>query len=566
MDNEKIKNFIITSRQKGVPDDQILAFVKSKQVSTPEPTMVQNIVSDTMGDITQTGKAIVNTVNQGVDKYSQIQARQDAGLQGGLRTKLQQLGVGAGTASGVINDVLTGAVKTVLPQSGENLVKQGLSVGMKGLSDLTNRYDEIKKTNPTLAFGINAALGFAPDAALTVKDLMSGYEKLKVTNPAVAQDIDSALGFVQLGLDVTGIGETAGLVKTGIKKVVQLAETGLVETGIKKGVQLAETGVKDIAQAGSDLATGASQLKDEAIQILAPKVDEQVKTVLQNTPTEKFDKVVQIAKESAANAEAPSTFEVVSQSMTDATKQLQSQTKSLAQQKATIIGKAKTGLSDFTKETGKTILDINRKLKDSKIGQQFIEKLKGVKNKIEADKAIDEMQDILYKGNKDMTIPTGSKEDKILKGILGEYNSTLKSTLPKSYSYINSAIETRLKAINILNKSLGETVNGVSTRGAGLVKRFFSPAGTQAKELFKYIKSTTGINLAEDATLAKYIADAYGDTKVKSLLEGLPTSKSGIIDKTIDFALEKTGVKDVISAAKTEGMIKKARSLTKATK
>ncbi len=176
------------------------------------------------------------------------------------------------------------------------------------------------------------------------------------------------------------------------------------------------------------------------------------------------------------------------------------------------------------------------------------------------------MQDILYKGNKDMTIPIGSKEDKILRGVLGEYNTTLKSTLPSSYGKINSEISNRLKAINILNRSLGETVNGVSTRGAGLVKRFFSPSGTQAKELFKYIKSTTGINLAEDATLAKYVADAFGDTKVKSLLEGLPTSKSGIIDKTIDFALEKTGVKDVISSAKTEGMIKKARYLTKSAK
>ncbi len=516
----------------------------------PEYKSQVNVQSETGADISQTGSAIVNTVNKGVDKYNEIQARQDAGTQSGLRTKLQQLGVGAKTASGVIADVTTGAVKAVLPQSGENLVKQGLSEGMKGLADLTNRYDEIKKTNPTLAFGINAALGFTPDAALSVKDLMNGYEKLKTTNPKLAQDIDSTLGFVQLGLDVTGIGETASLAKSGIKK----------------GVQMAETGVKDIAQAGSDIATGASQLKDEAIQILAPKVDEQVKTVLQNTPTEKFDKVVQIAKESAANAEAPSTFEVVSQSMTDATKQLQSQTKSLAEQKATIIGKAKTGLADFTKETGKTILDINRKLKDSKIGQQFIEKLKGVKNKIDADKAIDEMQDILYKGNKDMTIPIGSKEDKILRGVLGEYNTTLKSTLPSSYGKINSEISNRLKAINILNRSLGETVNGVSTRGAGLVKRFFSPSGTQAKELFKYIKSTTGINLAEDATLAKYVADAFGDTKVKSLLEGLPTSKSGIIDKTIDFALEKTGVKDVISSAKTEGMIKKARSLTKSAK
>lgn len=487
----------------------------------PEYKSQVNVQSETGADISQTGSAIANTVNQGVDKYSQIQARQDAGLQGGLRTKLQQLGVGAGTASGVIGDVLTGAVKTVLPQSAENVVKGGVQAVTKPIIE-----------------------------SAPVQSIMSKYEELKQTNPKLTQDISSALGFAQLGLDVAGIGETAGLAKTGIKK----------------GVQLAETGVKDIAQAGSELATSASQLKDEAIQILAPKLDDQVKTVLQNTPTEKFDKVVQIAKESAANAEAPSTFEVVSQSMTDATKQLQSQTKSLAEQKATIIGKAKTGLADFTKETGKTILDINRKLKGSKLGNEFIAKLKTVKTKIDADKVIDDLQNTLYKGNKDMTIPVGSAEDKLLKGILGEYNSKLKASLPSSYAKINTEISNRMKAVNILNRALGETVNGVSTRGAGLVKRFFSPAGTQAKELFKYIKATTGINLAEDATLAKYVADAYGDTKVKSLLEGLPTSKSGIIDKTIDFALEKTGVKDVISSAKTEGMIKKARSLTKTAK
>lgn len=201
-----------------------------------------NIQTDTGADISQTGSAIVNTVNKGVDKYAEIQARQDAGTQGGLRTKLQQLGVGAGTASGVIGDVLTGAIKTVLPQSGENLVKQGLSEGMKGLADLTNRYDEIKNTNPTLAFGINTALGFTPDAALTVKDLMSGYEKLKTTNPALAQDIDSALGFVQLGLDVAG----AGIGAKGAK-VAGKAGMEAVQTGANKVVGELATGIDNVA-------------------------------------------------------------------------------------------------------------------------------------------------------------------------------------------------------------------------------------------------------------------------------------------------------------------------------
>lgn len=491
----------------------------------PEYKSQVNVQSETSQDISQTKQAIVDTVNQGVDKFSEIQARKDAGLQGSLRTRLQQLGVRAGTASGVFGDVVTGAVKTVLPQSAENVVKSGIQAIAT----------PIVQSEP-------------------VQNIMSKYEELKQTNPALAQDIDSLLGVGQLALDVTGVG-------VGFKGAKVAGKVGVkaVKTGAKAGVRKAG----DVISSG---ITSAGNLKEEAIKLVAPNIDDATQKVLKNTPVEKFDNVVRIAKESAMSNEAPSTFEVVSESMTNAAKQMDSQVKSLGQQKATIIGKARTGLTDFTKETGETILNINRKLKNSEIGNRFITKLKSIKTKIDADRAIDELQDILYKGNRDMTIPVGSKEDKLLKGILGEYNGKLKSSLPASYSKINSQIASRKAAINILNKALGETIDGVATRGAGLVKRFFSPSGTQTKQLFKYIKETTGINLAEDATLAKYVADAYGDAKVRSLLEGLPTSKSGVIDKSLDFLLEKTGINEALSTAKKEGMIKKARSLTKTAK
>jgi len=543
MDNEKIKNFIITSRQKGVPDDQILAFVKSKQAPVQSQT-------DTGADISQTGSAIVNTVNKGVDKYAEIQARQDAGTQGGLRTKLQQLGVGAGTASGVIGDVLTGAIKTVLPQSGENLVKQGLSEGMKGLADLTNRYDEIKNTNPTLAFGINTALGFTPDAALTVKDLMSGYEKLKVTNPKVAQDIDSALGFVQLGLDVTGIGETAGLAKNVAKK----------------GFQLGKTSANKVVGAADDIAGGGMKLagdsKTKLMEFIAPEIDKKVAVVLEKTPTVKFNEMENIAKLASENFDNPSAFEVVSNKIADSAEQINGQVKSLSQQKKSIISKAKNGSTDFTKETGETILDINRSLKGSTTGKSFIQKLKGVKTKIDADNVIDEMQDILYKGNKDMTIPVGSKEDMVLKGIIGKYNGKLKQGLPTAYANLNTKISERLSSLDDLNKALGETIEGVPVRGASLVKQYFSPSGTKARQLFDFIKKTTGYNPAEDAVLAKYMSEVYGDTRTRSLLQGIPTSTTGAVEKIIDFAVEKTGLGGALQESVKQGGITKARKLT----
>lgn len=508
------------------------------------------VQTDTGADITQTGKAIVNTVNKGVDKYAQIQARQDAGTQGGLRTKLQQLGVGAKTASGVIGDVINGAVKTVLPQSGENLVKQGLSTGMKGLSDLTNRYDEIKKTNPTLAFGINAALGFTPDAALSVKDLMTGYEKLKTTNPKVAQDIDSALGFVQLGLDVTGIGETAGLAKNVAKK----------------GFQLGKTSANKVVGAADDIAGGGMKLagdsKTKLMEFIAPEIDKKVAVVLEKTPTVKFNEMENIAKLASENFDNPSAFEVVSNKIADSAEQINGQVKSLSQQKKSIISKAKNGSTDFTKETGETILDINRSLKGSTTGKSFIQKLKGVKTKIDADNVIDEMQDILYKGNKDMTIPVGSKEDMVLKGIIGKYNGKLKQGLPTAYANLNTKISERLSSLDDLNKALGETIEGVPVRGASLVKQYFSPSGTKARQLFDFIKKTTGYNPAEDAVLAKYMSEVYGDTRTRSLLQGIPTSTTGAVEKIIDFAVEKTGLGGALQESVKQGGITKARKLT----
>jgi vacuolar-type H+-ATPase subunit E/Vma4 len=293
---------------------------------------------------------------------------------------------------------------------------------------------------------------------------------------------------------------------------------------------------------------------------VSPEIDDSVKNVLKNTPTEKFDEFVQIATQ-AADPKNPSVYEKVADTLSDSAKQIDSQTKALNTQKKEILAKAKTGLKEFTKETNQTILELN-KVKDSPLAKDFISRLKSVKNKIDADKVIDDLQDMLYTGNRNMTLATGSKEDKILKGILGRYNTKLKDSLPQSYRNINTKISENLNGLNVLNTALGEVVEGVPTRGAGLVKQFFSPAGSKAKELFAFIKQRTGNDIANDAVLAKYIGSAFGDVKVNSLLEGIPSTKSGIIDALTEFTFEKIGAGSALRKAKTEGMIKKARDIT----
>ncbi len=140
-------------------------------------------------------------------------------------------------------------------------------------------------------------------------------------------------------------------------------------------------------------------------------------------------------------------------------------------------------------------------------------------------------------------------------------NTKLKSTLPKEYSNLNTKFSNLTNVANSLNKALGETVEGVSTRGAGLVKQFFSPSGRKAKEIFDYIQKETGIDLAKDATLARFTMELFDDARAAHLLEGIPTSAKGIVQKILDATIEKTGVGRKLKNSLTESTINKAKDI-----
>jgi hypothetical protein len=370
-----------------------------------------------------------------------------------------------------------------------------------------------------------------PDARQT--SLIAGIEK--GTPEETKKAFDDAIGF---GLSFSGGGNAP-------KKLGEAAQD-IIESNI-------------VSHPKISILENARQ---KVSNFFSNDIEEKAKTILKETPVEKFDEYVNIADEAIKDPRKLTPFEVVGDRIADAAKQLNQQAKSYAAQKKEIISKAKNGLKDFTKETGQIILDVNRNLKDSKLGKEVISKLKTVRTKLDADNIIDEVQDMLYKGNQDKTIPIGSAEDKFLKGLLGKYNSALKEGLPKAYSNLNTKIANRIKIINSLNRALGEVVDGVSTRGAGLIKQFFSPSGRKAKELFEYIKKETGIDLAQDATLARFTMELFDDPRAKSLLEGVPTSPSGVLQSAIKFVATKTGIGQELQKKLNDNTIRKARGLT----
>jgi len=188
--------------------------------------------------------------------------------------------------------------------------------------------------------------------------------------------------------------------------------------------------------------------------------------------------------------------------------------------------------------------------------------LKPVKTKLDADKAIDKIQDLIRSNTKIMTIAQGSKFEKQLRGIIGKMNDELKKSLPEAYQSLNAKFSEGKKYLDSLNKGLGEKVGGVSAHGASLIKQFFSPAGAKTKELFAYIKKATRIDLAQEATLAKFAEELFDNPNVRSLLTGIPKSRSGAIDKALDFIVEKTGVGKKLREKMREGTIERAKDFT----
>jgi hypothetical protein len=390
-----------------------------------------------------------------------------------------------------------------------------------------------------------------PESAKKTIGNVATYIDDKVQSiPGMTPEIHKSLGDVFNAISLLGGNKAATTAKD---VTVKTAQTGV--NALKNGVE----SVGDVAQS---ISQQAPQQFNRAVKLLAAEPSAQVKTILQETPKSVFDDYLKIAQEASTDPRKASVFEKVGDKMTEATKQLKSQADSIGAQKRTIIEKAKVGLQPFIDAPRKAILKVTQ-LTDNPLKNQVIEKLKSIKTKLDADKVIDEVQSMIYDAKGTKLIAEGSSIEKQLKGILGEMNGALKESLPKAYRDLNVKYSNRAKVIGTLNRALGEVVEGVATRGTGLVKQFFSPAGTKTKELFDFIKKNTGVDLAQDATIAKFMGELFDDPKVKSLLEGLPTTKSGYIEKVIDFVADKTGVGRRWQKTIRKSTVDKARELTK---
>lgn len=165
---------------------------------------------------------------------------------------------------------------------------------------------------------------------------------------------------------------------------------------------------------------------------------------------------------------------------------------------------------------------------------------------LKVDGTVDALQDFLYKTQKNITQPINSKLEGLMKEVTGELNELVKKSAGDSYRRVNAKYASIVDIRNDLNKALGKEGN----KGASLVKRIFSPTDGGTKKLFKKIEQVTGINLIDEAVLAKFAMEEAGDARQANLLEEIIKIRDpkSFVSKMVDNAIKK--IKNPVREAK----------------
>ena len=331
-----------------------------------------------------------------------------------------------------------------------------------------------------------------------------------------------------------------------------IANTILMAKGGQKtasAITEKSSNVFDVIKSTPDKIT---QYPKEIGQYLSEKVTvlpEKVKNVLQTANIEKFDNYVKQGEKAIKDSRELTPLEIAGEKVDtqilpsikeDLNRIGAQKSKTLESIKTTKMPKVGTDAIDFIREKTKAmkLTKEERNLVESLVGE--IEKLGKTPTIGSVDKSVDLLQNTLFEKTKGLSIPVTSRVESLVNQTIGKINNSVKETAKKTlgadeYSVLNDSYAQKIELFNKLNKAIGED----ASKGGSLFKKFFSPQDSGTKKLFADIKNQYGIDLAEDATLAKFVMDSLGDVRAKSLLEQVPLSKAGIVTKAIEKGVEK---------------------------
>ena len=423
----------------------------------------------------------------------------------------------------------------------------------KGLGEITG----ITPTGRRIAAAIAPFTESEEDFANVVEELAGGVSKerkmgtLGKTLQSVAApenlaegiDIAADLPLISLGLS-KGIAKSISSVVGKGPQALQLLDRPLSEfippnirRILEKDLLAGPRTVKEVTQ--ELVETGKEKVVGKITTFLEEPIPKQTEAALRETKTEIFDRYVQQGQKAAGSFKENTPLELAGQRAQEALDQIQRKLSNIGSEKANVLSKAAIG----NKPTGDIALKFRQTLNNYIKGKTLVEGdtklLRDVTSEAkrlgsnpqakEVDKFIDFIQDRIYTGSRDLTIPVTDSTTRFLRNLTGQLNESLKSQLPESYRNLNKQFSDLVGIRDELNQKLGKE----GEKGGSLMKRVFSPSDARTKELFAEITRITGIDLIDEASTARFVMETLGDARQKSLLEELKLprlNKAGILE------------------------------------
>lgn len=366
------------------------------------------------------------------------------------------------------------------------------------------------------------------------KKAMEGWAQLKETNPEAAMALSTVLDIADIVSNVVGI-----------KGAKMAGEVGLkgAEKSVKATGSAVKLGVESVANKASDIITPI----EPGVQTFLEKGGESAKS----TKLKKLNAYVKQAEEAVNDFSKPTPLEIAGGEAEKSLKKISQKLTKVGEYKSKVVeGLSDVKVGNIASEARKELRSLLSERLGSALTKSGIKSAPGrvssVSDKADTnviklvdkklaelgsdptfrkvDDTIDYIQDILYKRSSNLSVPVNTKVEGVVKGVIGSLNEKLKTLktgnvatdrLVSEYRKANEAYGKIKGTMDELNKMLGEK----GKRAGALMKRVFSPSDAGTKKLFAEVKKLTGIDLVDEATLAKFVMENAGDARQASLLE-----------------------------------------------
>ena len=364
------------------------------------------------------------------------------------------------------------------------------------------------------------------------------------TETGVSTYTPSDLGAVEEGLQIaSGLGEIAGTITGAQGVVTSTGALGSVTRRVNQSISIPKLSAPRVSELITKYRTQLSDIDPRYENVLKNQTDP-------NKTMAYFDQ----AEKAAANTDAPMATKIASDRAVEAFEIIDSKLAEVGSAKGQLLdsiestkipGNIPGGAIDNIKTTvGQRFgIEIDNKgnvtqargrvasvdSKSQKLISEYVTELRALGQSPSArqlDDFVDAMQRKLYKQSSPNLFEVADEPViAFLKQQTGDINTQLKTNVDRitgttdgqlSYSALNEQYSSMIDMSNNLNKRLG--VEG--DKGASLMKSIFSPqTGEPTRRLFQQIKDETGIDLFEEATLAKFAMESVGDPRSQSLLQ-----------------------------------------------